>query len=66
MGSKYTLKRTKSGACPEIRKGRGGPKSESFLFFFWGGGVQYFRGGGVVQKIGEKMIFPTKKVAKPR
>ena len=31
-----------TGACPGIRKGGGGPKSESFFFFAF----QYFRGGG--------------------
>ena len=39
---------------------RGGPKSESLFFAF-----QYFRGGSA-QKIGEKMILPTKNVAKYR
>ena len=52
-----------SGTCPGIRKG--GPKSENlfFLFFF---AFQFFRGGGAAQKIAEKMIFSTKKVAKYR
>ena len=50
-----------AGACPGIRTGGGGaPKSESLFFAF-----QYFRGGSA-QKIGEKMILPTKKVAKYR
>ena len=42
-----------AGACPGIRKGR----AQILLFF---------RGGGPAQKIAEKMIFPTKKVAKYR
>ena len=46
-----------TGACPGIRK-RGGPKS--FFFFAF----QFFRGGGPAQKLAEKMIFSTKKVAK--
>ena len=40
----------------------GGPKSESPFFFAF----QFFRGGGPAQKIAEKMIFFTKKVAKYR
>ena len=51
-----------SGACPGIRK-RGGPKSESFFFFFL---LFNFSGGGPAQKLAEKMIFSTKKVAKYR
>ena len=40
----------------------GGQKSEGLFFAF-----QYFKGGGgPAQKIAEKMIFPTKKVAKYR
>ena len=53
-----------TGACPGIRKG-GGPKSESlFFFFFFFFCFSIFRGGGPAQKIAEKMILPTKKVAK--
>ena len=51
-----------AGACPGIRK-RGDPKSENLFFFF---AFQFFRGGGLAQKIVEKMIFSTKKVAKYR
>ena len=50
------------GACPGIRKG-GGPKSESLFFIFC---FSIFQGGGAAQKIAEKMIFSTKKVAKYR
>ena len=39
----------------------GGPKSESFFFLF-----NFSGGGGPAQKIAEKMIFSTKKVAKYR
>ena len=46
-----------TGACPVIRKG--GPKKPFFAF-------QFFKGGGAAQKIDEKMIFSTKKVAKHR
>ena len=46
-------------ACPGIRMG-GGRKSERLFFAF-----QFFK-GGPAQKIAEKMIFPTKKVAKYR
>ena len=53
-----------TGACPGIRK-RGGPKSESLFFFFFFA-FQFFRGGGPAQKLAEKMIFSTKKVAKYR
>ena len=52
-----------SGACPGIRKGRG-PKSESLFFFFFCFSI--FQGGGPAQKIAEKMIFSTTKVAKYR
>ena len=47
-----------SGACPGIRK-RGGPKSESLFFLLFN-----FSGGGPAQKLAEKMMFSTKKVAK--
>ena len=40
--------------------GGGGPKSESLFFFCF----LIFEGGGPAQKIVEKMIFSTKKVAK--
>ena len=51
-----------TGACPGNCKG-GGPKSESLFFLAF----QFFRGGGgPAQKIDEKMIFSTKKVAKYR
>ena len=40
----------------------GGPKSESLFFFL----LFNFSGGGAAQKIAEKMIFSTKKVAKYR
>ena len=53
-----------SGACPGICK-RGGPKSESLFFFFFFC-FSIFRGGGPAQKIAEKIIFSTKKVAKYR
>ena len=43
-----------SGACPGILK----------AFFFCA--FQFFRGGGPAQKIAEKVIFSTKKVAKYR
>ena len=65
---KYTLCNMYiTGACPGIRK-RGGPKSESpfFFFFFFFFAFQFFRGGGPAQKLAEKMIFSTKKVAKYR
>ena len=54
----------KSGACPGIRKG-GGPKICKLFFFFF---FLLFNisGGGPAQKIAEKMIFSTKKVAKYR
>ena len=45
-----------TGACPGIRKGGGC----SFLLF------SIFQGGGPAQKIAEKMILSTKKVAKYR
>ena len=51
-----------TGACPGIRK-RGGPKSESLFFFFFCFSI-FQGGGGPAQKIAEKMIFSTKKVAK--
>ena len=54
-----------SGACPGIRK-RGGPKSESLFFFFFFLLFNFSWGGGPAQKIAEKMIFSTKKVAKYR
>ena len=58
-----------AGACPGIRK-RGGPKSESlfffFFFFFFFFLLFNFSGGGPAQKLAEKMIFSTKKVAKYR
>ena len=41
---------------------RGGAKSERLFFFCF----SIFQGGGPAQKIGEKMIFPTIKVAKCR
>ena len=50
-------------ACPRIRKG-GGPENLKVFFvclFF-----QFVNGGGGAQKIAEKMILPTKKVAKYR
>ena len=37
---------------------RGGGAQNLKAFFF---AFQYFRGAGPAQKIGEKMIFPTKK-----
>ena len=49
-----------TGACPGIRKGGEGQNLKAFFAF------QYFRGGDPTQKIAEKMIFPTKKVAKYR
>ena len=49
-----------SVACPGIRKGGGRKSDLNFLFFF---AFQFFK-GGPAQKIAEKMIFPTKKVAK--
>ena len=51
-----------SGACPGIRKG-GAQNLKAFFFFFFA--FQFFRGGSA-QKIAEKMIFSTKKVAKYR
>ena len=48
-----------SVACPGICKGGGGESLKGFLFFAF----QFFKGGSA-QKIAEKMIFPTKKVAK--
>ena len=59
-----------TGACPGICK-RGGPKSESlffffFVFFFFFFCFSIFQGGGPAQKLAEKMIFSTKKVAKYR
>ena len=62
MTQKHFLNPTRcymlSGACPGIRKGGGGGQNLLFLFVF-----QYFK-GGPAQKIAEKMIFTTKKVAK--
>ena len=52
------------GACPGIRK-RGGPKSESLFFFFFFFFL-LFNSSGPAQKLAEKMIFSTKKVAKYR
>ena len=52
-----------AGACPGIRK-RGAQNLKAFfylLFFF-----STFQGGGLAQKLAEKMIFSTKKVAKYR
>ena len=51
-----------SGACPGIRKGGGGggENLKKNLFFAF----HYFKGRGAAQKIADKMIFPTKKVAK--
>ena len=40
----------------------GGRKFESLFFLHY----NFSRGGGPAQKIGEKMIFPTEKVAKYR
>ena len=51
-------------ACPGIRKG-GGQNLKGFLFF-WGGGLLNFSRRVPAQEIAEKMIFPTKKVAKYR
>ena len=51
-----------SGACPGIRKGGGGQNLKALFFFAF----QFFRGGGAAQKIAEKVIFSTKKVAKYR
>ena len=50
-------------ACPGIRKGGGGggQKSERLFFLFFN-----FLRGDPAQKTAEKMIFPTKKVAKFR
>ena len=45
----------------EFVGGGGGRKSEKLFFAF-----QYSRGGAPAQKIADKMIFPTKKVAKYR
>ena len=54
------------GACPGIRK-RGGPKSESLFFFFFFFCFSIFQGGGgPAQKLGEKMTFSPKNVAKYR
>ena len=50
-----------SGACPGIRKRGGGAQNLKGFFFF---AFQFFRVGGPAQKIAEKMIFLTKKVAK--
>ena len=50
-----------SGACSGIRKRGGGAKSESLFFLLFN-----FSGGGAAEKIAEKMIFFTKKVAKYR
>ena len=54
--------RNKSGACPRIRKGVG--LNIYFILFFLC--FSSFQGGGPAQKIAEKMIFSTKKVAKYR
>ena len=56
------IQHTWPGACPGIRK-RGGPKFESLFFFF---AFSIFQVGGPAQKLAEKMIFSTKKVAKYR
>ena len=40
---------------------RGGAQNLKAFFFYY-----YFSGGGPAQKIAEKMIFSTKKVAKSR
>ena len=45
----------------EFVRGGGGQDLKAFFFAF-----QFFRGGGAAQKIDEKMIFSTKKVAKYR
>ena len=45
--------------CPGIGKG-GGRKSERFFC------LSIFQGGGAAPKTAEKLIFPTKKVAKYR
>ena len=42
----------------EFVRGGGGAQNLKAFFFF---AFQYFRGAGPAQKIGEKMIFPTKK-----
>ena len=52
--------RWNTGVCPGIRK-RGAQNLKAFFFAF-----QFFRGGGPAQKLAEKMILSTKKVAKYR
>ena len=49
-------------ACPGIRKGGGGRKSERIFFFL----LFNFSREGPAKKIADKIIFPTKKVAKYR
>ena len=53
---------TEPVACPGIRKGGGARKFEIFIFFCF----SIFQGGGPAQKIADKMIFLTEKVAKYR
>ena len=65
--SRYTdeelMKNTYSpGACPGIRKRGGGAQNLKTFFFL----SNFSGGGGPAQKIAEKLIFSTKKVAKYR
>ena len=48
-------------ACPGIRKGGGGENLKGFFFLLFN-----FSREGSAQKIADKIIFPTKKVAKYR
>ena len=56
-----TLSRRVSRNCPAIRKGGGAQNLKAFFFLLFN-----FSGGGPAQKIAEKIIFSTKKVAKYR
>ena len=51
-----------TGACPGIRQGGGAQNLKASFFFL----LFNFSGGGPAQKIAEKMICSTKKVAKYR
>ena len=62
----YTRKdRCKQARVQEFARG-GAQNLKAFFFFFFFFAFQFFRGGGPAQKLAEKMIFSTKKVAKYR
>ena len=62
MSCRYRIDNNYPCACPGIRKGGGGAKSESPFFWLF----NFSEGGYPAQKRDEKMIFWTKKVARYR